>query len=380
MNRLLMVTTVPCTLDSFLLPFAAHFRSQGWQVDAMSCGISSNPECVAGFDRVWDVEWSRNPLDPRNLLSTPGVIREIVIREKYDIIHVHTPVAAFVTRYALKDLRDRLGCKIVYTAHGFHFYNGGSPVKNTAFINLEKLAGNWTDYLVTINHEDKAAALQYGLVAPANTYYMPGIGVDLKYYNRDSVSESAVADVRQELGIGTDTPLFLSVAEFTARKHHVDAIEAFAKLDRQDVHLALAGTGPLMDNMKQLATELGVIDRIHFLGNRLDIPVLMKAACANILVSAQEGLPRSVLESLALEVPTIGTKIRGTQDLLEGGCGLLIDVGDVDGLAAAMTWIIDRPQDAAKMAKLAYERISTYDLEVIIQLHEQLYLEAVNSK
>ena len=374
-----MVTTLPCTLNSFLLPFAAYFRSIGWQVDAMSCGISSDSKCQQGFDRVWDVEWSRNPLDPRNLLGTPGKIREIVLREKYNIIHVHTPVAAFVTRYALKDLRDRLKCKVIYTAHGFHFFKGGNSLKNTAFINLEKSAGKWTDYLVTINHEDKSAALEYGLVAPNHTHYMPGIGVDLKYYNRDTVSDSAVADVRQKLGIGKDTPLLLSVAEFTARKHHVDAIEAFAKLARRDVHLALAGTGPLMAKMKQLATELGVIDRIHFLGNRSDVPVLMKAACANILVSDQEGLPRCVLESLALEVPTIGTKIRGTQDLLEGGCGLLVDVGDVDGLAAAMTWMLDRPQEAAKMAKLGYERISTYDLEVVIQLHEQLYKEAVNS-
>jgi glycosyltransferase involved in cell wall biosynthesis len=377
MNRVLMVTTLPCTLNSFLLPFAAHFRSQGWQVDAMSCGISSDPKCQQGFDRVWDVEWSRNPLDPRNLLKTPGKIREIVLREKYNIIHVHTPVAAFVTRYALKDLRHQLNCKIIYTAHGFHFFKGGNSLKNTAFINLEKSAGKWTDYLVTINHEDKSAALEYGLVAPNHTYYMPGIGVDLKYYNRDRVSDSAVADVRQKLGIKQDAPLLLSVAEFTKRKHHVDAIEAFAKLARKDVHFALAGSGPLMDKMKQLATELGVIDRIHFLGNRSDVPVLMKAACANILVSEQEGLPRCVLESLALEVPTIGTKIRGTQDLLEGGCGLLVDVGDVDGLAAAMTWMLDRPQEAAKMAKLGYERISTYDLEVVIQLHEQLYEKAL---
>jgi glycosyltransferase involved in cell wall biosynthesis len=377
MHRLLMVTTLPCTLNSFLLPFAAHFRSQGWQVDAMSCGISQDAQCLAGFDRVWDVQWSRNPLDPRNLLGTPGKIREIVIREKYDLVHVHTPVAAFVTRYALKDLRDRINLKVIYTAHGFHFYNGGNSAKNTAFINLEKLAGNWTDHLVTINHEDKAAALQYGLVAPANTHYMPGIGVDLKYYNRHHVPDAAVANVYRELGISQDTPLFVSVAEFTTRKHHVDAIEAFAKLARKDVHFALAGTGPLMEKMKELATKLGVIDRIHFLGNRKDVPVLMKAATANILVSAQEGLPRCVLESLALEVPTIGTKIRGTQDLLEGGCGLLVDVGDVDALAAAMNWILDRPQDAAEMAKLASARISTYDLEVIIQLHEKLYLAAV---
>jgi glycosyltransferase involved in cell wall biosynthesis len=378
MNRLLIITTVPSTLCSFLLPFAAHFRAQGWQVDAMACGVSTSPECQQGFDRVWEVEWSRNPLDPRNLLAAPGAIREIVIREKYNIVHVHTPVAAFVTRYALKDLRDRLGIRIIYTAHGFHFYKGGNPLKNATFINLEKWAGNWTDYLVTINHEDRNAAIQHQLVSPGHSRYMPGIGVDLKYYNRNTVPEPAITQVRQELGIDEHTHLLLSVAEFTPRKHHVDAIEAFAKLARTDVRLAFAGSGPLMEKMRQLATELGVVDRIHFLGDRSDIPVLMRAATANILVSAQEGLPRCILESLALETPTIGTKIRGTQDLLEGGCGLLVDLGDVDGLAAAMMWMLDQPEAAANMAKLGYERISTYDLESIIKLHEQLYAEALN--
>ena len=377
MNKLLMVTTVPSTLRSFLLPFAAHFRAQGWQVDAMACGVSMSAECQQAFDRVWEVKWSRNPLDPRNLLAAPQVIREIVTREKYNIVHVHTPVAAFVTRFALKDLRARLGVKVIYTAHGFHFYTGGNPLKNAVFINLEKLAGNWTDYLVTINHEDKQAALQHKLVAPARLVYMPGIGVDLNYYNRQTVAESSVIQARQELGIGEHTPLLLSVAEFTARKHHVDAIAAFAKLARTDVHLAFAGSGPLMEKMQQLAAQLGVAKRIHFLGNRPDIPVLMKAASANILVSAQEGLPRSVLESLALETPTIGTKIRGTQDLLEGGCGLLVDVGDVDGIAAAMATILGSPAAATQMSKLGYERISEYELDSIVQLHEQLYARAL---
>ncbi len=377
MNKLLMVTTVPSTLRSFLLPFATHFRERGWQVDAMACGISTSTECQAGFDRVWEVEWSRNPLDPRNLLAAPPVIREIVSREQYQIVHVHTPVAAFVTRYALKDIRRDLGTSLIYTAHGFHFHPGGNPVKNAAFINLEKLAGNWTDYLVTINHQDKQAVLAHGLVPPDRSRYMPGIGVDLSYYNRDAVADDAVRQVRSELGIETDRKLLLSVAEFTPRKHHVDAIAAFAKLDRSDVHLALAGSGPLMDSMQQLAARLGVADRIHFLGNRRDIPVLMKAASANILVSEQEGLPRSVLESLALETPTIGTKIRGTQDLLADGCGLLVDVGDVDGLAAAMTIVLDRPEEAAKMSKLGSERVANYNLDAIVQLHEELYAEAV---
>ena len=313
MPKLLMVATVPVVFTNFLLPFAAHFRERGWQVDAMSCGFLPDDPCHQSFDRLWEVQWSRNPLDPRNLIGTPAKLREIVSSERYDIIHVHTPVAAFVTRLALKDLRKQLGAKVIYTAHGFHFLPGANPLKNTAFLALEQLASNWTDYLVTINREDEAAVERHQLVAPGCSRYMPGIGVDLDYYNARTIAASAVAQLQMELGIDATTPLLLSVAEFTPRKRHQDPIAAIAKLDRSDVHLAIAGDGPLMAQMQQLATDLGVSSRIHFLGRRNDIPVLMAAAAANILVSNQEGLPRSIMESLALELPTIGTKIRGTQ-------------------------------------------------------------------
>lgn len=372
-----MVTTVPVVLTNFLLPFATHFRDRGWQVDAMSCGFLADDSCHQFFDRLWEVQWSRNPLDPRNLVGTPAKIRAIVLREQYDIIHVHTPVAAFVTRFALKNRRKQIGTSIIYTAHGFHFLPGANPIKNAVFLALEKLASNWTDYLVTINREDEAAVKRHRLMSPGYSRYMPGIGVDLDYYNSQTIAPSAVAQIRSELGIGDATPLLLSVAEFTPRKRHQDTIAAIANLGRPEVHLAIAGSGFLLERMQQLAIDLGVADRIHFLGNRNDIPVLMKAAVANILVSDREGLPRSVLESLALGLPTIGTKIRGTQDLLAAGCGVLIDVGDVAGLVNAITWVLDCPEAANDMARRGRGQLAAYDLNAIVKLHEQLYAEAL---
>ena len=154
MPKLLMATTVPTTLRDFLLPFARHFRARGFRVDALARGTSGFAEVVAACDRVWDVNWSRNPLDPRNLWTTPGQIRGLVTREGYDLVHVHTPVASFVTRYALRDLRRRGAVRVIYTAHGFHFYQGGPRLRGGVFRGLEQLAGRWTDYLVVINRED----------------------------------------------------------------------------------------------------------------------------------------------------------------------------------------------------------------------------------
>ncbi len=375
--RLLVVTTIADTLRAFLLPFAYYFRSKGWQVDAMAQGVSNSPECLQAFNRVWEIEWSRNPLAPKNLILAPKIIREVVAQSKYDLVHLHTPVAAFVGRYALNNLRKKGKCKIIYTAHGFHFHPRGNPLKNAIFLNIEKIAGNWTDYLTLINHQDELAANKYSILSPRRIRYMPGIGIDLKYYNPDNVMDSEVGRVRQELRIGAGDPLFLCVAEFIDRKHHRDVIEALAKLARPQVHLVLAGHGRLLEEMQKLASDLGIINLVHFLGQRNDIPALMRASVATILASEQEGLPRSVMESLSMEIPVIGTKIRGIQELLEGGCGLLVEVGDIEEIAKAMAWILDRPEEAKAMGKQGRERMAAYDLCQVIKLHEELYAEAL---
>lgn len=377
MTSLLIVATVPETLKGFLLPFSYHFRHRGWRVDAMAYKISASPECLQVFDRVWDVEWSRQPWDPKNLLIAPRIIQKVVQKVDYDIVHVHTPVASFVTRYALRNKRKNQKFQVIYTAHGFHFYRGGKPLKNAAFLALEKLAGNWTDYLVVINREDEEIAKHYRIVAPERVCYMPGIGVDLKYYSPDATSKTELERVRQELGLQPNTQLFLSVAEFTPRKRPQDVLKAFARLQRPNTCLAFAGHGILSKQMQSLASQLKIENQVRFLGHRQDIPTLMRVAIATVLASEHEGLPRCVMESMCMEVPVIATNVRGTRDLLSDGCGLLVKVGDIEGLTTAMAWVLDHPLEARIMGKRGRKRMFFYDINYIIDLHENLYTEAM---
>jgi glycosyltransferase involved in cell wall biosynthesis len=379
MNRLLFVTTVPETLD-FFIPLTHHLRAKGWRVDAMAKELSTSKEYLEFFDRVWDVEWSRNPLDPQNLIVAPQQIREVFTQQKYDIVNVSTPVAAFVTRYALKDLRKQEKVKVIYTAQGFHFYKGGPLYKNAIFLGLEKIAGPWTDYLVVVNREDESAAKRYGLISPDRVRYIPGTGLNLDRFNPNAIPETDIAGVRQELRLGPENPLFLSVAEFIPRKRPGDILKAFAQLGRPQVHLALAGDGLLFDAMQQLASELGIQKQVHFLGLRRDIPVLMRASVATLIASAQEGLPNCVMESLCMEVPVIGTEIRGTRDLLENSNGLLVKLGDINGIASAMAWILDHPEEAQQMGKRGRENMVNYDLPHILKQYEALYAEVNNQQ
>ncbi len=370
---LLIGTTVPQTISAFLLPFVGHFRAEGWRVDGMANGISDCLDCTDAFDRVWEVDWSRNPLDPRNMVVGPRAIRQILAQGHYDIVHIHTPVAGFVTRYALRGPRRRNGTSIVYTAHGFHFHPEGGALRNTIFQTLERVGGRWTDHLVVINREDAEAARALRLVPEDRLWQMPGIGVELDYYVADAITDRQVSDLRAELQLAANSPLLLCVAELIPRKRHRDVLLALHKLARNDAHLALAGDGPLRSNLEQYAAELGISDRVHFLGFRRDIPTLMRASVATILASAHEGLPRSVMESMALRTPVIGSQIRGTTELLEDDCGLLFKLGDVDALSACLAQVLDHPAVARRMVKNATDRIAKYDVNNVIEQHEALY-------
>jgi glycosyltransferase involved in cell wall biosynthesis len=377
MKKLLVVATIPSTLSSFFTYITRHLRAKGWCVDGMASGISSDIECSELFDQVWDVEWSRNPLDPKNLLIAPEQIQAVVNRKNYDLVNVTTPIAAFVTRLALNNLRNQGKLGMIYTAQGFYFYQGGPLPRNITFSTLEKLAGPWTDYLVVVNREDEEAAKRLRLVPSERVRRISGTGLNIDRFNCNTIAKAEVMRVRQEMGLLPETPLFLCVAEFIPRKHPQDILKAFARLARPETCLAFAGDGQMTGQMQKLASELGVQNQVRFLGLRKDIPTLVHAAIATILASDLEGLPNCVMESLCMETPVIGTDIRGTRDLLEEGCGLLVKVGDIEAIAAAMAWILDHPAEARIMGKKGRERIAEYDLKHIVKRYEDLFVEAL---
>jgi glycosyltransferase involved in cell wall biosynthesis len=314
------------------------------------------------------------------MVRAARALRRLVAEQGYDLVHVHTPIAAFVTRLALR--RSRRGGRpvVIYTAHGFHFHARGSALKNALYVAAERLAGRWTDYLVVINRDDEAAALRHALVPADRVRYMPGIGIATRAYAPGSVSAERAAAVRDALGMRASERLLLVVAEFNPGKRNRDVIDAFARLGRENVRLAFAGDGPLLAASKARASKLGVASRIHFLGFRSDVPVLIAAADAVLLLSEREGLPRSVMEALCCGKPVIGTDVRGVRDLLSDDCGILVPVGDIDAVVGAIKRVLDDAEGAAAMGQRARRKMTGYDELTVLRLHEQLYAEALTAK
>lgn len=378
--RLLIISTVANMLRGFLLPFPRHFQELGWQVDAMANGVSESQECKEAFNHVLEIGWSRNPLSHANFRGPVARVREVVTQGDYDIVHVHTPVASLVSRFALRRFDRRSQLQVIYTAHGFHFYDGGPRVRNCAFRTLERLAGRWTDYLVVINRWDERSARTYRVVPHERLVYMPGIGLDTETkYHPASVSPAEIIRVRSELGLTPQHKMLLMIAEFNPGKRHADALRGMARITSDTVHLVFAGDGCLLEETKALAVRLGVAHRVHFLGHRSDICALIRASSATLLTSDREGLPRSIMEAMSLGVPVIATDIRGNRDLLGDGRGILVPVGDGDALASAIRWVTENGAEAARMAGLARERTRSFDLRRILQLHEELYSRALCS-
>jgi len=377
-TKLLIITTSAVTIKAFLLPDASFFRSKGWRVDAMASGISNCDSCKDSFNNVYDISWSRNPIHPYNFLHAIAQVKSTVVNGCYDIVHVHTPIAAFLTRFALRNVRCKGKPKIIYTAHGFHFHSGGGFLKNNIFLAIERLAGKWTDYLVVINHEDEQAARSLEVIEARRLCYMPGIGVDTSHYSPDKVSVSDIERIRSELHLAPVDKLFLMIAEFNPGKRHIEALRALQKLNRSDVHLAFAGTGPLMARVKQYSQEMGLKNHVHFLGLRNDIRELITSSIAVLLPSEREGLPRSIMEALCLGVPVVGYDIRGVRDLLTEGCGILVPLGNIDAFSEAMRYLMEHTTEALEMGARGKNKMQIYDIKQILALHENLYSAALN--
>ncbi len=374
MPRLLHISTICESLRQFVAPIARHFRDLGWEVDGAASGIESNQVCLESFDNCFNVPFSRNIAAWSNLSSGPRRIAQIVADGSYDIIHVHTPIGAFASRFALRN-RPRTQ-KLVYTAHGFHFFDGAPMLQNKVFKRLEMIASPWMDHLVVMNQQDHANALKFNLADAKDITFMHGIGIDLSKYHTQMNIQQIRSSVRSRQNIADNETVFLLIAGFTSNKRHCDAIRALSLLpDQKSFRVVFAGDGETQKSSRALVKKLGLEDRVTFLGYRTDILDLVVASEVVMLISKREGLPRSIMEAMALKKKIIGTRIRGTSDLLRDGIGILIPPCDPQALSKAMVEAIDFLPNQEASAKV----LESCSLRNILANHEELYSKLLSS-
>lgn len=377
-KKVLFVTTVPNTIKSFLLPYVEELRKRGCVVHAMARDISRETELSEIFDKVWEVKFDRNPVKALLKINLINNIEKIIESEAYSFLHLHTPVASFIVRMAVKNIPSELRPKIIYTAHGLHTHPLGNKLLNEGFVILERYVGKYTDSLVVINQYDYNIALKRNLAAIDSIHYIQGIGIDSNRYSAVNVAMADVNALKSTLRIPSDSYLFAMIGEFNPGKRHIDVVKALSVLDNKKIHVIFAGVGKEMDKIKRETKKRSLDANVHFLGRRDDIPQILSSCIGLVHPSIREGLPRVVMEAMSMEVPVVGANVRGTKELLSCGCGILVPPRDYKKLAAAIKWIIENREKRAIMGKLGRNAIlEKYDIKVILPKYLKIYADAL---
>ena len=370
MPKVLFVATVVREhINVFHVPFLKLFKDKGWETAvAAKNDYFENPEsCIIPYcDQYYDIPFERNPLNRRNITAYRK-LKELIQTEHYDIIHCHTPVGGMLTRIAAKEARMN-GTRVIYTAHGFHFYDG-APLKNwLLYYPVEKFLSRFTDTLITINSQDYRRAKKF---KAKEAKLVPGVGIDRGVF---SFNGSKKSDIINEFGIDSDTFVISTVGELIKRKNYLTLLSIMEKLKSEKVVCLICGRGVMQDELEKYVKLHNMQDYVKFLGFRSDVARILKGSDLFVFTSFQEGLPVAVMEAMGCGKPIVASNIRGNADLVSDGVnGYLLSPTDVDGYVKKISFLKNNPSVMHLMGMKSSEMIDPFIIENVINEMKEIY-------
>lgn len=370
MKKLLFVSNISNNVGSFVVASIAAAKKCGFEFYYAANWDGATKEQIAEDEKKYGIkivhiDLDRSPYSTKNIKAYKQLV-DLINKEKIDYIHCNTPVGGVLGRLAGEKCKVK---KIVYEAHGFHFYEG-APKKNwMIYYPVEKWLAKKTDAIITINNEDFERAKTFKLKNNGQVYYVPGVGMDLSQYNvPDTVREIK----RNELNLKDTDFALISMGDLIDRKNYKIAIEVVAKLNNPHVHYFICGKGPEEVNLKKLAENLGVDKQVHFLGFRNDIKELLKASDTFLFTSKQEGLARSLMEAMASKIPCVVSKIRGNTELIVNNENGFLCSG-LDDYVNAIIKIMQSHDLAYKFKEKSSKHLNNFSIEKVIDCLFDVY-------
>ena len=352
--KVCQLCAVDFTLKHFLLPLIERMNKEGWSVTAVcSDGPSVKDLREQGYHiEVIYIERSFNLIQHiKSILALTRFFKD----KKFDVVHVHTPIAALLARIAAWLASVPL---VIYTSHGFYFHDEMTPLKRAIFLFLEKFAGRFTDILFTQSAEDAALARQENL-QPKGRIYNISNGVDTKKFNPNKIKNQK--KIRKSLGIKDSAFVIGMVARLVKEKGICEFVEAAIQSSSKNNNLCfiLVGERLSSDHAKEVTKILEEAKeklgrRILFLGQRSDIPELMSVMNVFCLPSWREGMPRTIIEAMMMGKPVIATNIRGSrEEVVEGKTGFLVPTRNATLLNEKFLYCIKNIEQVKKMGEAA---------------------------
>ena len=332
--KILVAASNMVHIKNFHLPYIEEFKAAGHQTLVMASGEGAD----------FDIPFKKRSFSLKNALLMVK-IRKIIKKEKFDIIYLHTTLAAFWVRLALKGLKERP--IVVNTVHGYLFGSGFSSLHNKIYLACERLVRKQTDYILTMNSEDEKIAIESGL-ALSKTYKINGMGID---FSKKEIQASEPKAPPKNL---------IYVGEISERKNQILLVKALEKTE--GTSLTLVGDGKERKSIEKYVKKHGLNDRVTITGFTKNVGAYLKNADLYVSASKIEGLPFNILEAMRARLPIVASNIKGQSDLLPPEC--LYDLDSFDKLLE----LINNPP------KCTFDT-QKYELKDVLSRNMEIYYE-----
>lgn len=371
MKKVLITATVQSHIAQFHKPLIKMLQDNGYEVHVAARDNLSekNGLLLNEPTKVFDVPFERSPLKVKNIKAY-YYLKKILEKNSYDILHCNTPMGGVLSRIAANKYRKR-GMRVIYTAHGFHFYKG-APVRNwLIYYPIEKVMANLTDILITITKED------YNLAKTklnTDVRHIHGVGVNPdRYY---PISEEKNNEMRERMGYKKTDYIILCTGELNNNKNQEAIIRSMPELIKKynNVKLLLAGNGPLNDYLHQLCISLKLVKNVEFLGYRTDLEKYVSISDLIVSASKREGLPLNIIEAMLSKKTVIASKNRGHNELIANNLtGKLIDFIDNYEFSNKVIEFIENPKRAETIAENGLNNIQKYTSINVVKELKNIY-------
>lgn len=364
MKKILFLSNT-ANFSKFNRPYMRLFKEQGWQVDYCSCG----EEEVSGCDAHYTISIERSPFSVKNIKAF-FELKKLLGKNDYDILHCHTPMGGVLGRLAAKKLYKQKKIKVIYTAHGFHFYKG-APIFNWLFYYpMERVLSHFTDALITINGED----FNYAKKFCCPSYLIPGVGVDLKRFCPPSKVEKSV--LRKYYGFEPEDFVLIYTAEFIKRKNHKLLFSLLPELKEHipNLKVILCGKGKLFDAFQKISAKNGMENYVMFTGYNNKIEEFYKLSDVCISTSLQEGLSLNLIEGMGCALPVVASDIRGHKDsILPFENGILFSLKNPASFPDAIFLLNKNPALCKEMGERNIKRAALFSERQAVECMKKIY-------
>lgn len=374
MKKALLVTTVSGFVPQFEMNSVLLLQKSGYEIhyatDYNHVFYGKDNKRLDGTGIVrHQIDFSRSPYSMQTFIAYKQ-LDKVLSENDFDVIHCHTPVGSILSRLVGKKHKIK---KVIYTAHGFHFYKGASFFNWSLYYPIERIMARYTDALITINREDFINAQKFKLKNGGHVYYVAGAGIDLKKYSRTEVD---TFKKKEELGIIDKDFVILSVGELNRNKNHETVIRGLSKVNHQNIKYIICGDGIYRESLKKVIKDLHMQECVKLLGYRTDIPEIEKISDLFVFPSFREGLPVSMMEAMAAGLPVIASKMRGNVDLIKVGVnGFLLNPKKHMEWGTKIIELMSQKDLLKRISKKNITEMKKYDKSVIRDQMESVYRE-----